>query len=114
MTHDALKPVDFHVLLALAEEPLHGYALVRRIEAESEGSIRVLPGNLYAILRRLESHGLLRPAEGRSDEADKRRRYFALTDQGAGALAEETARLERLVQAARSRRLVGREEGTRR
>ncbi len=56
----SIRPVELHVLLALTAGPMHGYALVRRIEDDSEGRLRVLPGNLYTVIRRLEAEGLVR------------------------------------------------------
>lgn len=93
----ALKPSDFHLLLALLDRPLHGYALSRRMEEESEGQVRMLPGNLYAVLRRLVGEGLVtetdeRPAE---DRTDARRRYFAITSTGRDVLVREARRLSR-------------------
>ena len=103
MRDDALKPTDFHVLLALAAEPLHGYGLVRRIEQESEGRVRLLPGNLYAVLRRLDDAGLVEETPPPPDASDSRRRYYRLTGAGREALGAETDRLERLLGAIRAR-----------
>lgn len=113
MRDDALKPTDFHVLLALAGEPLHGYGLVRRIELESEGRVRLLPGNLYAVLRRLDDAGLVEESEAPPDASDRRRRYYRLTGAGREALGAETRRLERLLGAIRDRGLVDRSVGER-
>ena len=100
-----LKPADLHLLLALAPRPLHGYALAQRIDDESGGAIRLLPGNLYAMLRRLVREGLVtetdqRPADERDD---RRRRYFALTDGGRRRLRDEGRRMERAAALVRSR-----------
>ncbi|HVS65850.1 MAG TPA: helix-turn-helix transcriptional regulator [Thermoanaerobaculia bacterium] len=107
---DPLKPADLHVLLALASGALHGYALVQRIEEESDGRIRMLPGNLYAVLRRLELDGLLCPARKapRPDE-DQRRRYYELTDEGRRTLEDEARRMSALSE--RVRAVLGSESG---
>ncbi|MEM1177574.1 MAG: helix-turn-helix transcriptional regulator [Acidobacteriota bacterium] len=97
MTRDALKPADFHILLALTGGPLHGYGLVQRMEKESEGRVRLLPGNLYAMLRRLEEGELVAESEAPDDATDRRRRYYRLTEAGREALSAETGRLERLL-----------------
>jgi len=55
----SLRPVELHLLLALSVSPLHGYALVHRIDEDSEGRMRLLPGNLYTVIRRLEADGLV-------------------------------------------------------
>ncbi|MEM8997087.1 MAG: PadR family transcriptional regulator [Acidobacteriota bacterium] len=107
MRFDALKPADFHILLALTGGALHGYGLVQRMEIESEGRVRLLPGNLYAMLRRLGSGGLVEECEAPEDASDRRRRYYRLTDAGRDVLAAETVRLESLVRVVRSRGVVG-------
>lgn len=107
MTHRALKPVDLHVLLALVEGPLHGYALARQLETESEGRVRLLPGNLYAILNRFAADGLIRQAAPEPRPAgDGRRRYFELTDKGREQLTREARRLDRLLASVRVRQLL--------
>jgi len=96
---ESLRPVEFHVLLALAPGPSHGYALVGRIAEESEGRYRVLPGNLYAVIRRLADDGLVREsARPPADGEDSRRRYFELTPSGRSLLAREARHMEHLVE----------------
>lgn len=97
--HLPVKPVDFHVLLALASEELHGYGLVQRIEEHSEGKVRLVPSNLYAVLRRLESRGLVAQSDRRPvpELEDRRRRYFRLTSLGRRVLGAEASRLHRLL-----------------
>ena len=94
-----LRRAEMHVLVALAAGPLHGYGLVHRIEEESEGQLRILPGNLYTIIRRLETGGLVR--ESRTLPAaneDQRRRYYELTAKGRRVLLREARQLETLIQ----------------
>jgi DNA-binding PadR family transcriptional regulator len=99
-----LRPIALHVLLALGAGPLHGYALVRRIEEDSDGRLRLLPGNLYSVIRRLESDGLVRESTQKpgADE-DQRRHYYQLTAKGRRALAQEARHLESLVERVRIR-----------
>ena len=92
-----LRPTEFYTLLALAAGPQHGYALVQRIERESEGRLSILPGNLYAVIRRLETGGLLRKSHTKPRrEEDQRRRYFELTPRGRKALTDEAQHIARL------------------
>lgn len=99
----ALRPAELHVLLALTAGPSHGYALVRRIEDDSDGRLRLLPGNLYAVIRRLETDGLVRESKTkRAPEDDQRRRYYQLTSEGRRLLASEARHLESLVKRLRS------------
>ena len=99
-----LRPIELHVLLALIAGPLHGYALVRRIDEDSEGRVGLLPGNLYAVIRRLEAEGLVgeSPRKPAPDE-DQRRRYYQLTAKGRRMLAREARHLENLLERLRSR-----------
>jgi len=113
-----LHPRDFLILLALADGELHGYGLVKRIEEESEGSVRMDPANLYRSLRRLERDGCVEEVafeaeRGAVDEADERRRYYGLTALGRQVAAAEAARVSRLVGTTRVKRLIGRLEGGR-
>ncbi|CAL9477582.1 hypothetical protein SUDANB95_02949 [Actinosynnema sp. ALI-1.44] len=89
----------FLVLTALAEEPLHGYAIVRSVEALSEGRTRLRVGTLYGVLDRLVAEGL---AERDREEVHqgRLRRYYRLTDAGVRALSAEVARMAANVRAA--------------
>jgi DNA-binding PadR family transcriptional regulator len=89
----------FLVLTALAEEPLHGYAVVQAVETLSEGRMTLRVGTLYGVLDRLVADGL---AERDREEVHqgRLRRYYRLTDAGVRALAAEVARLRANVRAA--------------
>lgn len=91
----------FLVLTALAEEPLHGYAIVRAVEGLSEGRVRLRVGTLYGVLDRLVAEGL---AERDREEVHqgRLRRYYRLTDAGVRVLSAEVARLSANVRAASS------------
>lgn len=98
-----LTPVVFHVLLALAEEPLHGYGIMKRVEEESGRSMG--PGTVYGSLRRLVDAGWVEEREDPS--ADRRRNtLFELTEAGRGALAQEAGRITRLAAMDPVRRLA--------
>jgi DNA-binding PadR family transcriptional regulator len=98
-----LKRDALFVLLALAGQPLHGYGIIRDVDARSEGEIVLQTGALYRTLRRLLSDHLIeecdRPAGAESD--DERRRYYQPTPLGRAVLAAEVDRMARLVRAAR-------------
>jgi DNA-binding PadR family transcriptional regulator len=103
-----LKRTEFLVLLVLADGESHGYRIVQEMEDRTGGKVRILPGNLYAVLRRLSKQGLVAEAEGRKapDLADQRRRYYRLTPLGRRVLATEAEFLRSLVQAASDRNLI--------
>ncbi len=100
-----LRPVDFHILLVLTDGELHGYGIVKEIEARSEGRIRLEPGNLYRYVRRLVEGGIVEPAERKAsvDTADERRRYYRVTSFGRRVLAADAMRMRTLVAAAEAR-----------
>ena len=100
----ALSDLAFHILLALAEGPSHGYAIGKDVEERSAGRLDPTTGALYQALRRLTEEGFIAPADGPQD-ADARRKYFVLTGQGRRAAAAEAERLDALVRAARKRKL---------
>ncbi|GGS32998.1 PadR family transcriptional regulator [Actinokineospora fastidiosa] len=89
----------FLVVTALADEPMHGYAIVQAVEALSEGRVRLRVGTLYGVLDRLVADGL---AERDREEVHqgRLRRYYRLTDAGVRALAAEVARMRSNVRAA--------------
>ena len=103
----ALKPLVFEILLALVDQPRHGWSLVREIE-ERLGGEPLLPGNFYRTLRRLLSDGLIEETAQPdvSDSGDQRRRYFRLTRAGERVARDEARRLATLVADARTRRLL--------
>jgi DNA-binding PadR family transcriptional regulator len=103
-----LTPAVFHILIALADGEAHGYAIMQEVSERSEGSVRLGPGTLYGAISRLLDEGLIEECAERPDPEmdDERRRYYRLTNLGGRVLAAETERLEDLVRAARSTRVV--------
>src|SRR6202049_4599896 len=81
---DPLPPVAFHILLALAGEDLHGYAIMRQVEQQTSGRVRLGPGTLYGSLRTLLEANLIRELDDSADPDDssERRRYYRLTPAG--------------------------------
>src|SRR5215204_5762289 len=103
-----LKPIDLQLLLALADEEMHGYGLVQTIADRTDGLVTLEPGNLYRVIKRLLTDGLVAETERRPapDLADERRRYYRLTALGGRVLAEELRRLETLVRSPSARALL--------
>jgi DNA-binding PadR family transcriptional regulator len=104
-----LTPAVFHILLALADAELHGYGIMKEVEARTEGNMLLKPGTLYQAIKRLLDGGLIGEADERVDEGlnDERRRYYRLTNFGQRVMTLEAQRLERLVQQARVKRVLG-------
>jgi DNA-binding PadR family transcriptional regulator len=88
----SMRAPSYFVLAALLDEPLHGYAVIKRVEELSGGRVRLAAGTLYATLDRLADSGLV--AVVREETVNGRaRRYYALTSEGGVAVREEAARL---------------------
>lgn len=103
--HLPLSPRDYLIMLVLAREPAHGYAIIRRAESISDAEVRLDPANLYRALRRLDRDGWVEVAEEAGSGRDRRRTY-ALTETGYRVLKAETRRLARLTDTARAWRLI--------
>ena len=97
-----LKPADFHILLALAGGPLHGYRIMKDVERDTGGEVTLEIGSLYRLLARLVAEGLIDD----SDSTDERRRYYRITAAGRKALKSEAARLANVVTLVRARKLI--------
>jgi DNA-binding PadR family transcriptional regulator len=94
-----LKPVEFLILLALAEQDQHGYAITRELADRTDGLVRLEPGNLYRVLKRLVVDGLIEAADHRpvAELENERRRYYRITRLGAATAALEAERLHALL-----------------
>jgi len=105
-----LLPATFHILVALADEDRHGYAIIQDVAARTDGSIRLSPGTLYRSIQRMLEDGLIVETDERPspEDDDERRRYYRLTTLGTAVAQAETARLMDLVRMARARGLAPR------
>jgi DNA-binding PadR family transcriptional regulator len=97
-----LSPASLHILLALAESNLHGYAIMQSVKRQSGGTFKLGPGTLYANLDRLLASGLVGETERRLPGGETRREY-SLTASGEKALRFEIRRLRQVVDVARTR-----------
>ena len=108
---DALLPLPaatFHILIALAHEDRHGYAIILDVAKRSGGELRLSAGTLYRSIQRMLEQGLLvetrdRPAP---EDDDERRRYYRITPFGAATARAETQRMAGLVRMARGQGFV--------
>lgn len=103
-----LTSLWFNILLAAAEGPTHGYAIIKEIEDRTGGAMVPGTGTMYVALQRLTQEGLLvESQEGRKEYDDKRtRRHYALTPLGREVCSLEAGRLAREVQTALARNLL--------
>jgi len=99
-----LPPATFHILLALAEEERHGYAIIQAVAARTDGEVRLSAGTLYRSIQRMQEQGLIEESRRRPapDEDDERRRYYLLTEFGTAVARAEARRLTQLVKLARA------------
>src|SRR5450759_4786381 len=99
---DPLREPTFLILAALAPQPLHGYGIIGEVAALSGERLSLRPGTLYGALDRLADEGLVEP--DRQEVVDGRlRRYYRLTEAGAGLLEAEAQRLRRNADTAQQR-----------
>ena len=103
---------EFQILLALADEERHGYAIMREVAARTNGEVQIGPGTLYGSIKRMVNAGLIEETDERPDPEldDERRRYYRITPAGRRVAVAEARRMERLVGIARAKRLLGRPE----
>ena len=102
-----MAPAVFQILIALADQPLHGYGIMLDIAERSAGKVKLSPGTLYGSIKRMLADGLIEETDERPDPEldDQRRRYYRLTALGRRVGAAEHQRLDRLLSAAQARRL---------
>jgi DNA-binding PadR family transcriptional regulator len=100
-----LTPAVLHILLALSTEERHGYGIMKQVERESSGTVKMGPGTLYGSLNRMMSSGLIRESDKRPDPDldDERRIYYAITGTGRKALSAELDRYRHVVAVAREK-----------
>ena len=99
-----LQPAVFHILMALAEDDRHGYAIIQDVADRTDGAVRLSAGTLYRSIQRMLEDGLLIEIDERPDpeEDDERRRYYRITPLGKSAARAEAQRLTDLVRLARA------------
>lgn len=102
-----LTDLAFSLLLALADDELHGYALVMELRRRT-GREALRTGTVYAALARLRDDGLVTETGGSPSAAgaDPRRRYYVLTPLGRSVARAEADRLGELLDLARAKRLL--------
>jgi DNA-binding PadR family transcriptional regulator len=102
-----LTPAVLHILLALASQERHGYGIMKQVDVDSQGRVRMGPGTLYGSIGRMIDAGLIRESDRRSDPDldDERRIYYRLTALGEQALAAELERYRDVVAVGRQRGL---------
>ena len=100
-----LPSAAFQIMLSLADEDLHGYEIMRRVEEQTDGRTRLGPGTLYSSVQALLDAGFIAEvaSEGMNDE---RRRYYRLTGAGRKAARDEAERLADTLRVARAKKIL--------
>ncbi len=94
----------FHILVAVADQDRHGYAIMQDVAGRTNGALKLSPGTLYGSIRRMLEQGLLVELSDRQrpHEDDERRRYYRMTAFGRSVAQAEAARLAALLRQARA------------
>jgi len=99
---DPLPSAAFQILLSLTDENLHGYGIMRQVELQTSGRMRLGPGTLYSSIQALLEDGLIEEAVS----TNERRRYYRLTTAGRKLARSEAERLADLLRVARAKRIL--------
>lgn len=104
-----LPSVTFHILMALASEDRHGYAIIQDVMQRTNNRLRLGAGTLYRSLQRMLEQGLIVETGDRPDPEfdDERRRYYRITPYGEAVARAEARRLTELVRLARASGFAG-------
>jgi DNA-binding PadR family transcriptional regulator len=100
-----LPAAAFQILLSLAEEDLHGYAIMRQVEEQTAGSLRLGPGTLYSSIQSLLEAEYIEEVKSRQ-EAEERRRYYRLTRTGRKTARAEAEKLAGWLRVARTKKIL--------
>ncbi len=102
-----LTPAVLHILLALSGQERHGYAIMRQVQEDSQGKVKMGPGTLYGSINRMIEAGLIRESDKKIDPEmdDQRRVYYEISTLGQKALAAELQRYRQIVAVAKRRLL---------
>jgi DNA-binding PadR family transcriptional regulator len=104
--HDLLPlpPAMFQILVAVADQDRHGYAIMQDVAARTDGALKLSPGTLYGSIRRMLEEGLLVELSDRQrpDDDDERRRYYRITAFGRSVAQAEATRLATLLRQAKA------------
>ena len=101
-----LPPPVFHILIALTDGPVHGYAIMRGVKERTGGRLRLGPGTLYGSIKRMLEQGLIEEVRAAAAEDAERRRYYRITRRGRRVAESETARLTDVLREAKAHGLL--------
>src|ERR1700686_3386026 len=104
---DPLPSAAFQILLSLADEDLHGYAIMRQVADQTDGRMRLGPGTLYSSIQSLLEEKFIDEVDLGQDRklGQERRRYYRLTSAGRKLARAEADRLAELLRLARVKKI---------
>lgn len=104
---DPLPSAAFQILLSLADGDLHGYGIMRQVEQQTNGRMRLGPGTLYSSIQALLEEGLIQEVDrnGEQKPGEERRRYYQLSSSGRKLARSEAERLADLLRVARAKKI---------
>jgi len=107
-SHTPLTPAVLHILLALSTQERHGYGIMKEVESDSEGKVKMGPATLYGSIGRMIDAGLIRESDKRVDPDidDERRIYYKITALGQATLAAELERYREVVAIAKKKQFA--------
>jgi DNA-binding PadR family transcriptional regulator len=88
-----MTEATYFILVALLQEPLHGYGIIKRTNEQSSGEVRLAVGTLYSALDRLLESGWV-TVEREEIVNGRARRYYRISDEGVTAVRAEAVRLQ--------------------
>jgi len=97
----SLTPQIFYILLSLATKERHGYDIMKQVEADSQGKVKLGAGTLYGAIKRMLEEKLIIEI----DTSHARRKYYKLTDKGGAIFNNELQRYTQAVELARQKNL---------
>ncbi|MEA2262747.1 MAG: hypothetical protein QOJ51_5572 [Acidobacteriaceae bacterium] len=105
---DPLPAAAFQIMLALSDGDLHGYAIMREVEEQSGGRLRLGPGTLYGSIQALLEGKLIEEVDrpGDTEERRERRRYYRLTAAGRKRTRSEAEKMADVLRVARARKIL--------
>jgi DNA-binding PadR family transcriptional regulator len=108
ITNQPLTPAVYHILLALADGEKHGYAIMKDVEQQTAGRVKMGPGTLYGSIKRMLAAQLIEEAAERPDPDldDERRRYYRISGLGRRVVSAESQRLSQAVKVARQKHVI--------
>lgn len=105
---DPLPSTAFQILLALADQELHGYGIMRQVAEQTDDRVRLGPATLYGSIQALLEAEFIEEVDAPANrEPDERRRYYRITSTGRKIARTEAERMVEALRIARAKKILG-------